>query len=87
MTTKNQKLKPTNEIFDTLWPELAKMEADEREEIATKAGCHKNTLYNWAFGATHNPYSNTLIKVARAMGYEVYMTKRIHQLHRRRRAA
>jgi len=44
--------------------------------LAEEAGVTAQTLWNWAYGTTQNPYLRNIIKVARALGYEVTLVRR-----------
>ena len=45
------------------------------EYLAGAAGVCQATLYNWCDGTTQHPRLTTVVKVAKAMGYEVTFVK------------
>jgi len=47
------------------------------ESVAESAGCAYGTLYNWMAGKTKSPRLCTIIKVAKAVGCELKLTKLI----------
>lgn len=45
------------------------------EYLANAANVCQATLYNWCDGTTQHPRLTTVVKVAKAMGYEVTFTR------------
>lgn len=64
-----------SEIFIKLIYELGSMSSAERRILAENAEVSLQTLDNWAFGVTCNPHSNTLVKVAHQLGYELTLVR------------
>lgn len=47
-------------------------------EVAAISGVSLQTLYNWANGTTTTPRTSTLIAVARAVGADVKIVRRVN---------
>lgn len=70
------------ELFSKLIGALLKVPAARLIDIAEEAEINKQTLNNWLYGSTMNPHLNTIMRVSRAMGYEVTLAKPKKQLRR-----
>lgn len=58
------------EIIELIPPQWGAMKL-----LADEAGVTAQTLWNWAYGTTSNPYLRNIIKVAGALGYNVALVK------------
>lgn len=67
--------KTKEQLFVDLITILNKLPASKWPEIADEAGICLATLYNWCHGTTFNPRLNTVIKVAKALGYEIQLVR------------
>jgi transcriptional regulator with XRE-family HTH domain len=47
----------------------------DMQELAERADVGASTLWNWVYGETMSPQLNTLVKVARALGYTLELKK------------
>lgn len=70
-----KKPKDKDRLFIELIKLLEKQPASKWPQIAEEAEVCLATLYNWCYGTTFNPHLNTVMRVARAMGYEVRFEK------------
>ena len=69
-------VKERQPLFIQLVSRLQKMSAIQFKIIADDAEITVQTLNNWAWGETFNPHLNTVIRVSKAMGYEITLQKK-----------
>ena len=65
------RLELINQLCDILY-----QNSDRLMQIAEDAGVHHTTLKYWLSGRTLFPRSDTLYKVATALGYDICLVKR-----------
>lgn len=70
------------DLFIELVGFLQRKSNEQLKQIAEEAGVVAQTLHNWAYGETFNPHLNTIIKVSKAMGYEIRLSKKKTSLKR-----
>lgn len=68
-------VKNKEKLFLDLVRELNRIPADKWHAIADDAQICIATLHNWCHGNTYNPHLNTVLRVAKALGYEIHLTK------------
>lgn len=62
-------------LFEELISHLMKLPDRQLKAVAEEAEITYQTLNNWCWGSTMNPHLNTIMKVSRALGYEVQLRK------------
>ena len=78
---KTFKIKPketNNQTRDRLFDEIVKHLPEkytDMQELAERANVGATTIWNWVYGDTYSPQLNTVIKVARALGYTLELKK------------
>lgn len=55
---------------------LMRYDDTEKRELALQAGVHWVTLYAWCSGKTNAPRIDTLVKVASALGFEIFLHRK-----------
>ena len=63
------------DIFIQLIKDLEKMNNVQLRNVAEAAEITVQTLFNWCWGTTLNPHLGTVMRVSRALGYEVHLIK------------
>jgi DNA-binding phage protein len=64
-----------DKIFEDIIAMLYPMNEAALKHLALKADVSKGTLYTWKYGPTCFPRLHTIIKVARALGYDVKLVR------------
>lgn len=63
------------EIFTVVIDNLVWLNCAELKEVANEASVSVSTLHYWVYGYTIAPRISTLAKVARALGYELRLSR------------
>lgn len=67
--------KQREKLFLDIIMHLLRYNDAERRYIAIQAGVSISCIYSWTHGKTMTPRIDTLSKVARALGYEIVLTR------------